>query len=119
VPASDVNQDPDYARRLSGYDTYKASIEARYPQVCANCAPLVEEEIRRKDSMARSNALGKFLNNTKSTDKRRLATVSLKDRKKMEWELRWWTLRGVLFCVTLGSSLFVDITGACWINVIR
>jgi hypothetical protein len=105
-------QDPDYAPRLAGFTAYKASIYARYPPVCDRCAPLVEEEIRKKDDMARSNALGSWLNESKKTDTRRQVFLSNMDRHKLDRELRWWTARGVLWAATLLGSVSVDVAGA-------
>jgi hypothetical protein len=107
-----VTQDPDYAPRLAGFTAYKASIYARYPPVCDTCAPLVEEEIRKKDVMARSNALGSWLNESKKKDTRRQVCLSNMDRHKLNRELRWWTARGVLWTATVLGSVSVDVAGA-------
>ncbi|KAF8499278.1 Ima1 N-terminal domain-containing protein [Russula emetica] len=110
LPPSD--DDPDYEPRLAGLTTYKASIYARYPPVCEKCAPVVEEEIRKKDVVARSNALGSWLNESKKKDTRRQVSVSNMDRHKLYRELRWWTARGVLWVVTLLVAVSVDVAGA-------
>ncbi|KAH9982344.1 Ima1 N-terminal domain-containing protein [Lactifluus volemus] len=109
LPPSD--DDPDYAPRLAGFTAYKDSIYARYPPVCDTCAPLVEEEIRKKDVMARSNALGSWLNESKKKDTRRQVCLSNMDRHKLNRELRWWTARGVLWATTLLGSISVDVAG--------
>jgi len=96
-----VLQDPDYEPRIANFATYKASMHARYPLVCERCAPLVEEEIRKKDVMARSNALGSWLNESKKKDTRRQVLSSSVDRYKLNRELRWWAARGVLWVATL------------------
>ncbi|CAE6414323.1 unnamed protein product [Rhizoctonia solani] len=58
LPAS---SDPSYSQRLAEYPAYKESLYSRYPPVCANCQPAVDEQIRQKDSMAKSAALGGWL----------------------------------------------------------
>jgi hypothetical protein len=105
-------QDPDYAPRLAGFTAYKTSIYARYPLVCEKCAPLVEEEIRKKDDMARSNALGSWLNESKKKDTRRhRVSLSTMDRHKLSRELRWWTARGALWMATLVLAVAADAAG--------
>ncbi|KAI0257681.1 Ima1 N-terminal domain-containing protein [Lactifluus subvellereus] len=110
LPPSD--DDPDYAPRLAGFTAYKTSIYARYPPVCDRCAPLVEEEIRKKDVMARSNALGSWLNESKKKDTRRQVFLSNMDRHKLNRELRWWTARGVLWAATLLGAVSAEVAGA-------
>ncbi|KAI9461012.1 Ima1 N-terminal domain-containing protein [Lactarius psammicola] len=110
LPPSD--DDPDYEPRLASFESYKASMHARYPPVCERCAPLVEEEIRKKDIMARSNALGSWLNESKKKDTRRQVLSSSVDRYKLNRELRWWTARGVLWVATLVGVVSVDVAGA-------
>ncbi|KAI0307687.1 Ima1 N-terminal domain-containing protein [Multifurca ochricompacta] len=110
LPPSD--DDPDYAPRLAGFPAYKASMYARYPPVCERCAPLVEDEIRKKDVMARSDALGSWLNESKKNDTRRQVSLSSMDRYKLNRELRWWTARGILWVATLLGTLFIDLAGS-------
>ena len=105
-------QDPDFAPRLAGFAAYKASIYARYPLVCEKCAPLVEDEIRKKDDMARSNALGSWLNESKKKDTRRQKVpLSTTDRHRLSRELRWWTARGALWAATLVVAVSADVAG--------
>jgi len=72
---------------------------------------VVEEEIRKKDVVARSNALGSWLNESKKKDTRRQVSVSNMDRHKLYRELRWWTARGVLWVITLLVALSADVAG--------
>ncbi|VDB99853.1 unnamed protein product [Peniophora sp. CBMAI 1063] len=104
--------DPEYRYRLDTYDEYKRTLEARYPPLCGPCSVLVEEEIRRKNSMARLNVLGRGLANTKRTDKKRQVSASMDDRMQLKRELLWWRLRGVLFWLTLAIAVAVDWIGA-------
>lgn len=110
LPPSD--DDPDYEPRLASFAAYKASMHARYPPVCERCAPLVEEEIRKKDVMARSNALGSWLNESKKKDTQRQVLSMSVDRHKLNRELRWWAARGVLWVATLVGVVSVDVAGA-------
>jgi len=112
LPSTFIPQDPDYEPRLADFAAYKASIYARYPPVCELCAPLVEDEIRKKDVVARSNALGSWLNESKKKDTRRQVSVSNMDRHKLYRELRWWTVRGFLWVITLLAAVSADVAGA-------
>lgn len=117
-PPRVVPQDPDYEPRLASFAAYKASMHARYPPVCERCAPLVEEEIRKKDEMARSNALGSWLNESKKKDTRRQVLSSSMDRYKLSRELRWWAARGVLWVVTLVGVVSVDVAGVYSVRLV-
>ncbi len=61
--------------------------------------------------MARSNALGSWLNESKKKDTRRQVLSSSVDRYKLNRELRWWTARGVLWVATLVGAVSVDVAG--------
>jgi hypothetical protein len=111
TPSTLIPQDPDYEPRLAEFATYKASIYARYPPVCDKCAPFVEEEIRKKDAVARSKALGSWLNESKKKDTRRQVSVYNMDRHKLYRELRWWTVRGFLWVVTLLVAVSANAAG--------
>lgn len=87
------------------YPQYKQSIETRYPPVCADCAPAVEEEIRKRDSMARTQALGGFLRASKDTYHQ--ASLRKHERERLEHRITFWRLRGVLWT---GCLIFTFIT---------
>lgn len=63
--------------------------------------------------MARSNALGSWLNESKRKDTRRQqVALSNMDRHKLSRELRWWTARGALWIATLFVAVSADVAGA-------
>ena len=62
--------------------------------------------------MARSNALGSWLNESKKKDTRRQVFFSNMDRHKLNRELRWWAARGALWLVTLLGAVSADVAGA-------
>ncbi|KAI6162079.1 Ima1 N-terminal domain-containing protein [Pisolithus thermaeus] len=94
-------QHPDYARRLEQLPAYRESLHIRYPQVCAQCSPAVEDEIKRKDQMARTQALAGFLKDTKGKDRQRRVSATGKERGNLEPQLAIWRLRGALWWITL------------------
>lgn len=102
-------QDPDYERRLETYDEYEASVHKRYRPVCERCQPLVEEEIRKNDALARSKVLGGWLRVSNPSQKR--IPRSLGERAKMEKDIRLWKVRGLLCLTTLGLVMAGDLAG--------
>lgn len=107
-----IIQDPEYANRLSLFDAYRDSIEVRYPPVCAQCQPAVEEEIRKRDQMARTSALGAFLKDSRGKGKQRQVSNSQKiNKEKFERALVGWRIRGVLWAMTVGMSVISYLTG--------
>lgn len=94
-------QHPDYARRLEQLPAYRESLHVRYPPVCAQCSPAVEDEIKRKDQMARTQALAGFLKDTKGKDRQRRVSATGKERENLEPQLAIWRLRGALWWTTL------------------
>ena len=80
-------------------------MEIRYPPVCANCLPTVEEKIIKADQMARVRAFGGALKSTKGTDSRRRTSGTQKERDRLERELAMWKVRGCLWAGSLFSAL--------------
>ncbi|TKY91023.1 hypothetical protein EX895_001022 [Sporisorium graminicola] len=71
-------EDSEYQQKLQQLPEYEASIAARYPPVCMDCAPKVEERITERDQFARSWSLGKWLDLKKKASSTGL--VDLVDR---------------------------------------
>ena len=69
--------------------------------------PAVEEEIRNRDHMARTRALGGWLKESKGKDYRRRVSGSIKDRDHLTFEILAWRIRGALWV----SSLVVAVLG--------
>jgi len=92
--------DPEYNQRLAVLPEYRESIETRYPPVCANCLPAVEEEIRRRDHVARTSALGGFLKESKGQARQRKISAN-QSKEKLDRSLVIWRVRGILWFTTL------------------
>ncbi|TFK77253.1 hypothetical protein BDN72DRAFT_884803 [Pluteus cervinus] len=101
------SENPEYAQRLEMMPSYRESLEARYPPVCNNCLPAVEDTIQKKDHMARTQALGKWLNETRGKDRQRRVSAEriLPERKRVH--LLAWKIRGALWA----ASSFVTFVG--------
>ncbi|KAH7334377.1 Ima1 N-terminal domain-containing protein [Rhizoctonia solani] len=108
LPAS---SDPSYAQRLAEYPAYKESLYARYPPVCANCQPAVDEQIREKDSMAKSAALGGWLQASARRGKSPGAGFGEKSPGAGIGQVAIWNIRGALWLAMTTWWLFIDIQG--------
>ena len=74
--------------------------------MCDSCLPLVEEEIRSKDHMARTKALGGWLKDSKGKDRQRHVSGTVKDRDYLTLEIFAWRVRGFLWVVSLILAMF-------------
>ncbi|KAK0464975.1 Ima1 N-terminal domain-containing protein [Desarmillaria tabescens] len=98
---------PEYERRVEMLPEYKESLHIRYPPVCANCLPSVEDEIQNKNKMARVNALGGFLKDTKGKEQARRVLTPELAKEKLTLEMLIWRCRGCLW----GASLLIAVVG--------
>lgn len=73
LPSED---DPDYQQKLGLLSEYEASIASRYPPVCSDCAPKVQERIAERDQFARSWSLGRWLDLKKKASNLDLGDVT-------------------------------------------
>ncbi|KAK7064357.1 integral inner nuclear membrane protein ima1 [Favolaschia claudopus] len=105
-------------------DGYRESLHLRYPPVCDSCQPAVEEEIRRKDAMARSHALGGYLNQTKGKARQRQVSLTREETQKLGTEMLIWRIRGCLWAATVAASILGSASAALgyrpfsWLSVL-
>ena len=96
---------------------YRESLHLRYPPVCETCLPLVEEEIQKKDQMARTKALGAWLNDSKGKERQRRVSGAVKGREKITVEILFWRLRGFLWISTMVLSIVGNSRGVSFLNL--
>ena len=53
--------DPNYATYEASYPTYRKRLEERYPQVCPDCEPRVNERIRQAGYLAKTDHLRRMV----------------------------------------------------------
>lgn len=113
-----VSQHPDYAQRVQQLPAYRESLHVRYPPVCVNCLPAVEDAIEQKNQMARTKALGGWLKESKGKERQRLISGSGKDRERLGLQLAIWRVRGALWWTTLLCVLVTHAAGGsnCFIR---
>ena len=71
--------------------------------MCGACQPAVDEEIQRKEQMARQKALGHWLKEGKDRKQRMSGTPQLKEKVVVEnW---WWKIRGALWGACSAASI--------------
>jgi hypothetical protein len=102
-------QDRTYASRLASLPTYTQSLQSRYPPVCDSCKPSVEEEIHRKETMARTRALGGALKESRTAA--RVRTTEREHQRKLNRRMVLWKVQGVLWLTSLAFSLSVNGAG--------
>lgn len=78
--------------------------------MCADCLPLVKDEIKKKDHMARTRALGGWLKESKGKKKRQVSGKG-KEKETIGVELVAWRIRGALWAATLVSALAGNAAG--------
>jgi hypothetical protein len=100
--------DPEYESRLAQWPAYEQSLYARYPPVCDDCEDNVSKEIARKDSLARSTALGGFLKDSKSKDRTRTAVAPRRTSVGTDKSLLVWYIRGALWVLTTLIALIIS-----------
>ncbi|KAG6911558.1 hypothetical protein DXG01_011860 [Tephrocybe rancida] len=103
--------DPEYPARLESLSDYRESLQVRYPPVCDNCSPAVEDQIRQKDHMARTQALGAWLNDSKGKERQRRVSEGYQEPEKPTTDVLIWRLRGVLWAVTLVCAMMFNLAG--------
>ncbi|KAG6821348.1 hypothetical protein H0H93_014145 [Arthromyces matolae] len=104
--------DPEYPARVASLKEYRESLHARYPPVCEKCSPAVEDQIRRKDHMARTKALGAWLNDSKGRAQQRRVSEGHREPEKVTIEVVIWRLRGSLWATTFFLALLCNL--AAW-----
>ncbi|CAE6412994.1 unnamed protein product [Rhizoctonia solani] len=101
------SSDPTYSKRLAEFPAYKESLYTRYPPVCAKCQPAVDEQIRQRDSMAKSAALGGWLQASARRSKSPGSGFGDKPPRAVGRQVVIWNIRGALW---LGVTLWWVLT---------
>jgi Ima1 N-terminal domain len=71
-------------------EAYAASLHERYPLVCPNCAPLVEDKIRRRDYRSKAVALGASLDTPAANMRPSLAPSRIEEALWHARRVAWW-----------------------------
>ncbi|KAF8578730.1 hypothetical protein K439DRAFT_1416900 [Ramaria rubella] len=98
--------DPTYEDREAELPAYKASLQTRYPPVCNDCQPSVDEDLRKKEHMARTTALGGWLKRSQHVGTQRSIELQRGVREALLWKGR-----GAMWIATLMLFMLVDLSG--------
>ena len=90
---------------------YRASLEERYPVLCARCAPSVHDEIRRRDLNASATILDKRI--AASRQRGRTTEVVVDPRQSWAWLIAGtlWLIRGSLWALCILATFALWIIG--------
>jgi len=98
---------------LARLPAYKASLEVRYPLVCRNCLPAVQERIKQKEHFARSQAFGGWLETNRSGQRPALNRVSSTNKRDQEksWEIWLWRVQGAFYVINTAWTVVSYLVG--------
>lgn len=105
----DDPSDPEYAVRMRGYRTWKRDLEARYPQVCIDCEPKVEAQLRKASYTAKTDHMRRLIDRTKQRRQQARTRTAL-DYVDMAGKWTWhigFLLQALWHVVALGV-VFVE-----------
>ncbi|CAN9257363.1 unnamed protein product [Alternaria alternata] len=92
--------DPAYDQYLAAYDDYKDELETRYPQVCSECLPRVQHQIRNANHVARADNLARIMEAAKQK------------RTTVHTHRQAWTLR--LISLAKWTYILSTVIGVVW-----
>lgn len=83
--------DPRYGEYEASYSEYRRHLEERYPQVCADCAPRVNQRIRDATYAAKADYLKRMMEMSKLNDSvEKARSWSWRDLLILMGGLAWW-----------------------------
>ncbi|KZO89658.1 hypothetical protein CALVIDRAFT_543389 [Calocera viscosa TUFC12733] len=98
--------DPNYLAALANVSAYRADLERRYPPLCEECRPRVEEELRKHNNEAtaeiRASMAAATFASPSSTPRH---DVRRETRELRRGELRLWRVRGLIWVLGLVLSV--------------
>src|SRR5690242_7004326 len=92
--------DPDYPKYAASLDAYRHELEDRYPQVCPDCLPRVQDQIRAAGYAAKADNL------------RRMIDRSRQHSRTVHTTRQTWTLR--LIALAQGLYIASVVVGLLW-----
>lgn len=92
--------DPEYEKYANSLDAYRDELEDRYPQVCQDCLPRVQDQIRAAGYAAKADNL------------RRMIDRSREHSKTVQTSRQTWTLR----LIALAKWVYISsiVVGLAW-----
>ncbi len=102
--------DPDYATYEASYPEYRASLEKRYPQVCAQCEPRVRAKIRASGYLAKTDHLRRMMEKTRGGGiPYNFGSWGWRDAVLLVGALAWWaSLAGQILWNIMGATVSLE-----------
>lgn len=105
-----IYQDPTYRILYNELPNYLEGVHTRYPPVCENCQPAVDEALRKANHRANVDAWGSALRrNHQSIEGGRSGWMEMLD-------VGFWRLRGILFCSSTIINTSLGVIGMSFIS---
>lgn len=91
---------------------YLSSVHSRYPPVCENCQPAVNDALRKADRRANVDAWGSALRRSHQSEHGSGSRSGLMEML----DVGFWRLRGMLFCASTVLNLGLGVVGEYTVN---
>lgn len=96
--------DPSYSERVRGLDAYRRALDAKYPLVCAACAPRVNERIKSIDQQVQRQYLGVWVSEHRDASQEADETRPVQPHRKMLHKVAW--------CLATAAAIALAALGA-------
>ncbi|KAI9715959.1 MAG: hypothetical protein M1812_005593 [Candelaria pacifica] len=102
--------DPNYANYEISYPEYRASLEKRYPQVCAQCEPRVRAKIRASGYLAKTDHLRRMMEKTRGSGNRfNIKSWGWRDAVVLVGASAWWiSFAGQILWNVMGVTVSLE-----------
>ncbi|WWD20646.1 hypothetical protein CI109_105122 [Kwoniella shandongensis] len=106
------DDDPSYPALFAELPSYLSKLHSRYPPICPNCQPAVDEALAKSDHRAQVEAWGSALKRgAANTTSGSVGEGGISDlRGVSRGDVLVWRVRGMLFWIGLGLSLAQGVT---------
>ncbi|WWD08432.1 hypothetical protein V865_006544 [Kwoniella europaea PYCC6329] len=99
------DDDPSYPMLYAELPTYLSKLHSRYPPVCRNCQPAVDEALRKSDHRAQVQAWSSALDRGARSPRRDDVAGGRGIDRASKGDILIWRVRGGLWWIDLGLSL--------------
>nr|XP_019051149.1 hypothetical protein I302_01598 [Kwoniella bestiolae CBS 10118]OCF30079.1 hypothetical protein I302_01598 [Kwoniella bestiolae CBS 10118] len=99
------DDDPSYPMLYADLPNYLAKLHSRYPPVCRNCQPAVDEALRKSDHRAQVQAWSSALDRGARSPSRGDGSGGGEVGRVSKGDTIIWRIRGILWWISLGLSM--------------
>ncbi|WWC92208.1 uncharacterized protein L201_007162 [Kwoniella dendrophila CBS 6074] len=113
------DDDPSYPMLYNELPNYIAKLQSRYPPVCRNCQPAVDEALRKSDHRAQVQAWSSALDRGFKSTHGVKGSNDSRDGSAGRWEVIVWRIRGILWWIGLALSILQGILAIAFPSHLR